>query len=37
MNPLAAVLPVFGLMIVGFGLRRIHWLTAGADESLLRV
>lgn len=34
---LGAVLPVFGLMMVGFFLRRIHWLTAEADQSLLRI
>ncbi|HLP77103.1 MAG TPA: AEC family transporter [Candidatus Paceibacterota bacterium] len=33
----AAVLPVFGLMLAGFVLRRIKWLTADADESLLRI
>jgi hypothetical protein len=33
----AAVLPVFALMVAGFGLRRIRWLTADADQSLLRV
>jgi predicted permease len=34
---MGAVLPVFGLMVVGFCLRRVQWLTAGADQSLLRV
>lgn len=33
----AAVLPVFGLMAAGFVLRRIHWLTEEADQSLLRI
>jgi predicted permease len=33
----AAVLPVFGLMLAGFFLRRLKWLTADADESLLRI
>ena len=33
----ATVLPVFGLMAAGFGLRRIHWLTREADQSLLRL
>ncbi len=32
-----AVLPVFALMMVGFGLRRRQWLADGADQSLLRV
>jgi excisionase family DNA binding protein len=30
----ATVLPVFGLMAVGFGLRRIQWLTQEADQRL---
>ena len=34
---LGAVLPVFGIMVAGFGLRRIQWLTAEADQSLLRL
>lgn len=34
---LGAVLPVFGIMLVGFFLRRICCLTAEADESLLRL
>jgi len=34
---LGAVLPVFGIMVVGFFLRRFQWLTAEADQSLLRV
>jgi len=32
-----AVLPVLGLMVVGFLLRRLCWLTAEADQSLLRI
>lgn len=32
-----AVLPVFGLMIIGLWLRRRGWLTADADASLMRV
>ena len=34
---LMAVLPVFGLLGIGFWLRRRGWLTADADESLMRV
>lgn len=34
---LTAVLPVFGIMGVGFGLRRRSWLTADADQSLMRL
>lgn len=34
---LAAVLPVFGVMGVGFLLRRRNWLTADADQSLMRL
>jgi predicted permease len=33
----ATVLPVFGLMGAGFGLRRLQWLTREADQSLLRM
>ena len=33
----AAVLPVAALMVAGFGLRRVGWLTAEADQSLLRL
>ena len=33
----ATVLPVFGLMAVGFGLRLFQWLTREGDQSLLRV
>ena len=32
-----AALPVFGLMLAGFALRRVRWLTEEADQSLLRV
>jgi len=32
-----AVLPVLGLMVIGFLLRRLCWLTAEADQSLLRI
>jgi malate permease and related proteins len=34
---LGAVLPIFGLMAVGLGLRKFNWLTEDADTSLLRV
>ncbi len=34
---LGAVLPVFGVMLAGFFLRRFRWLTADADQSLLRL
>lgn len=34
---LTAVLPVFGVMIVGFWLRRMGWLSADADQSLMRL
>jgi predicted permease len=34
---LTAVLPVFGVMGVGFWLRRVGWLTADADQSLMRL
>jgi predicted permease len=34
---LTAVLPVFGIMAVGFWLRRRSWLTADADASLMRL
>jgi hypothetical protein len=34
---LTAVLPVFGIMGVGLWLRRRDWLTADADQSLMRV
>jgi predicted permease len=34
---LTTVLPVFGIMGIGFGLRRRGWLSANADQSLMRV
>ena len=34
---LSAVLPVFGLMAIGLGVRKLNWLTEEADNSLLRV
>ncbi|HEV2328236.1 MAG TPA: AEC family transporter [Verrucomicrobiae bacterium] len=34
---IAAVLPVFGIMGIGFWLRRRGWLTADADQSLMRL
>jgi len=34
---LSAVLPIFGLMVVGLGLRKFNWLTEEADQSLLRI
>jgi len=34
---LGAVLPIFGLMVVGLGLRKFNWLTEDADQSLLRI
>ena len=34
---LAAVLPVFGIMVIGWWLRLRHWLTADADQSLMRL
>ncbi|MDB6169325.1 MAG: transporter [Verrucomicrobia bacterium] len=34
---LALILPVFALMALGMGLRRLQWLTAEADQSLLRL
>ncbi len=34
---LTAVLPVFGIMGIGFWLRRRSWLSADADSSLMRV
>jgi len=34
---LLLILPVFGLMGLGMGLRRVGWLTAEADASLLRL
>ena len=32
-----AVVPVFAIMLAGFTLRRLNWLTEEADQSLLRV
>jgi malate permease and related proteins len=34
---LAAVLPVFAIVLAGLALRRANWLTEEADESLLRL
>ncbi len=34
---LTAVLPVFGIMGIGWWLRRRNWLSTGADASLMRV
>lgn len=34
---LGAVLPVFGIMVVGLAIRKVGWLTEEADASLLRV
>jgi len=34
---LGAVIPVFGVAVVGLGIRRLDWLTEEADQSLLRV
>ncbi len=34
---LGAVLPVFGVMVVGLVIRKLNWLTEEADQSLLRV
>jgi len=34
---LGAVIPVFGIMVVGLVIRKIGWLTEEADASLLRV
>ncbi|HEX5221260.1 MAG TPA: AEC family transporter [Verrucomicrobiae bacterium] len=34
---LSAVLPIFGLMVIGLGVRKLNWLTEEADSSLLRV
>jgi predicted permease len=34
---LLLVLPVFGVMAVGVAVRRLEWLTAAADQSLLRL
>ena len=37
MTLFGAVVPVFGLMGAGFGMRRVRWLTAEADQSLLHI
>ncbi|MFI5357787.1 MAG: AEC family transporter [Opitutales bacterium] len=34
---LLLILPVFGIMGLGVGLRRLNWLTTEADQSLLRL
>jgi predicted permease len=34
---LGAVLPVFGVALIGFVIRRLNWLTEEADQSLLRI
>lgn len=34
---LQLILPVFGLMALGMGLRRVRWLTSEADVSLLKL
>ena len=34
---LSAVVPVFGLAVVGLVIRKLNWLTEEADQSLLRV
>lgn len=34
---LGAVLPIFGLMAAGLGLRKLNWLTEEADQSLMRI
>ena len=34
---LGAVIPVFGIMVVGLIIRKLNWLTEEADRSLLRV
>ncbi|HWH68920.1 MAG TPA: AEC family transporter [Candidatus Sulfotelmatobacter sp.] len=34
---LGAVIPVFGIILVGLAIRKINWLTEEADQSLLRV
>jgi predicted permease len=34
---LLLILPVFGVMAVGVAVRRLNWLTAAADQSLLRL
>lgn len=34
---LRAVLPIFGLVVVGLMIRKLNWLTEEADQSLLRI
>jgi len=34
---LNAVAPVFGLAVVGFGVRKLNWLTEEADQNWMRV
>ena len=34
---LNAVIPIFGIMVIGLVIRRLNWLTEEADQSLLRV
>ena len=34
---LGAVIPVFGVAVIGLGIRKLNWLTEEADKSLLRV
>lgn len=34
---LSAVVPVFGIALVGLAIRKLNWLTEEADQSLLRV
>ena len=34
---LGAVVPVFGIAVVGLVIRKLNWLTEEADQSLLRV
>ena len=34
---LGAVVPLFGIALVGLVIRRLNWLTEEADQSLLRV
>lgn len=34
---IGAVFPIFGLIVIGLGLRKLDWLTEEADQSLLRI
>lgn len=34
---LTAVIPVFGIALIGLGIRKLNWLTEEADHSLLRL